>query len=116
MPSRSFSSSANDSLKQHPVISQSWLCSFGLGILGAILISIPVKAAERIYFNYGLIGLSISVNSLENFAQRGIIDQEMRFYLRGVSEADREKFRQALLKKTDISHVLLYRFFRTSIG
>jgi predicted dienelactone hydrolase len=116
MPSKSLSSSSNDLVQQHRVISQSWLCSFGLGILGAILISIPAKAAERIYFNYGLIGLSISVSSLENFAQRGIIDQELRFYLRGVSEADREKFRQALLKKTDINHVLLYRFFRTSIG
>lgn len=89
---------------------------FTLGILSAILTAIPVNAAERIRFNYGTLALSISLDSLETFAKEGIINNELRFYMRRVSPEEQEKFRQVLLGTVDVSPVQVSRFFRSSIG
>ena len=40
-----------------------------LGIISSILTALPVCAAQRVYINYGTLGVSFSVDSLETFAQ-----------------------------------------------
>jgi predicted dienelactone hydrolase len=42
-----------------------------LGVLAPFLIAFPGRAAERIYFNYGLLGFSIEIKDLETFAETG---------------------------------------------
>ncbi|MGK7874040.1 MAG: alpha/beta hydrolase [Xenococcaceae cyanobacterium] len=93
-----------------------WVRSLALGMISAVVTAIPVSAAERIYFNYGALGLSIGVDSLETFAKEGTINKELDFYLRRVSEEDQAKFREALLKREDINPVQLYRFLSTPMG
>ena len=57
------------------------LRSLTLGVVSTILTLLPVKAAERIYFNYGPLGFSVSVSALETFAQEGKVDKELGFSL-----------------------------------
>ncbi|MGH2413153.1 MAG: alpha/beta hydrolase, partial [Microcystaceae cyanobacterium] len=52
-----------------------------LGITSALITAIPATAAERLYFTYGAINLSVGVDSLETFAKDGTINKELEFYL-----------------------------------
>ncbi len=69
-----------------------------LGILVFLIIAFPVKAAERIYLNYSILGRSIAVSELENFAEsgesQGVLNDILKFVpperwseLRGVLQA-----------------------------
>jgi predicted dienelactone hydrolase len=74
------------------------------------------EAAERIYFNYGPLGFSVSISSLEQFAKDGTVNKELAFYLERVTPQQREQFRQALLERSNLDPVQLYRFFKTPMG
>jgi predicted dienelactone hydrolase len=74
------------------------------------------EAAERIYFNYGPLGFSVSINSLEQFAKDGTVNKELAFYLERVTPQQREQFRQALLQRSNLDPVQIYRFFKTPMG
>ena len=89
---------------------------FCLGFLSVGLISIPVKAAEKIFFSYGPLMFPLKVESLEIFAQNGTINDDLAFYLSRVSPEKREAFREALTKKVEIDPVLVSRFFNTKMG
>jgi predicted dienelactone hydrolase len=51
------------------------------GILAAILIALPVNAADRVFFNYGPFEFSVAVSNLETFAKEGKVERELGFYL-----------------------------------
>ena len=89
---------------------------FCLGFLSVGLTSIPVKAAEKIFFSYGPLMFPLKVESLEIFAQDGTINDDLAFYLNRVSPEKREAFREALTKKVEIDPVLVSRFFNTKMG
>ncbi|MGK7874041.1 MAG: alpha/beta hydrolase [Xenococcaceae cyanobacterium] len=91
-----------------------WVSSLALVIIPVT--ATPVDAAERIYFNYGPLGFSVAVDSLETFAKEGTINKELGFYLPKLSEEDQAKFRKALLKRYDIKPIQLYRIFHTPMG
>ncbi|MDJ0716001.1 MAG: alpha/beta hydrolase [Prochloraceae cyanobacterium] len=95
---------------------KSWFQSLALGTISAILTAIPVNAAEKIYFNYRGIALSVKVSSLETFAKEGKINKELRGYLRGVDQKTRDEFRKALVESQEINPVQLYRFLTTPLG
>ena len=89
-----------------------------LSLCSTLAIFLPVEAAEKIYLIYGPLNLSVRVNSLEKFAQSGIIDSNLEFYLNiaGVNDEEKIKFREALSNPYNISPVQLSRFFNTEIG
>lgn len=91
--------------------------SLGLvAIISSIITAIPVKAAERIFFFYGPLEFSLSVNSLVTFAETGIINRDLRLYLRGANQEQLNKFREALRLTYPLSSVQVYQFFNTAIG
>ncbi len=99
--------------------SRDWLRSLSLAAIAALVTSLPVKAAERLYLIYSPISWSVKVSSLETFAKEGKVDKNLQFYfdLGGVKdEATKAQFRQALLKKVEVNPVSLSRFFNTEIG
>ncbi len=100
------------------VKNQFCLRSLAIGILSTIITALPVEAAEKIYFIYGPLNLSLKVKSLETFAHEGIVDENLKFYmnLTGVDEQEKERFRSALTQRTEINPVQLSRFFNTGIG
>ncbi|ACK72909.1 protein of unknown function DUF1400 [Gloeothece citriformis PCC 7424] len=90
--------------------------SLSVGVLSLILTPISVAAAERIYFSVNTLRLSLGIEALELFAADGTINKELEFYLQGISDEDRARFRTALLRAYQINPVQLSRFFRTPTG
>ena len=87
----------------------------------AILISImplllPSLSAEKIKFNYSLLGFNVKVTDLELFATQGKITKELDFYLKRISPQQREKLQQFLTQSYEVNPVLVYRYSRTSVG
>ena len=91
----------------------SWLGSCSLVF---VLTALPVRAADRIYFNYGPLDFSISVQSLEKFAQEGKIDPELAFILNRLSPEQQTQIRNLLTSRYKFSPVLMSRFFYSSFG
>jgi predicted dienelactone hydrolase len=58
----------------------------------------------------------VRIDSLETFAKDGTINSDLRFYLRRISPEQQEKFREALVRRVDISPLLLSRFFNSAMG
>lgn len=87
-----------------------------LGFFLALLTSIPVKAAEKIYLSYGPLMFSLEVDSLETFAKDGRINKDLEFYLDRVTPKKQEEFREILLKETNLDPVLVSRFFNSAMG
>ncbi|NET06908.1 MAG: alpha/beta hydrolase [Symploca sp. SIO2B6] len=116
MESKTFGKELKNLIRPNQLVFRRWFRSLGLGVICTILSAIPVNAAERIYFDYGPLALSISVDSLETFAKEGKINKELEFYLKRVSEENQATFREVLQTKQEVDPVQLYRFFRTPIG
>ncbi len=90
------------------------LCSIGFVSVG--LTSLPLKAAEKIKFVYTPLVISLPVSSLEKFAEDGTVDKYLRDYLGRATPVEKEKFREALLKKVDVNPIFVSRFFNTAMG
>ncbi len=84
----------------------------GLGLTGGQ----AAEAAERIAIQFGYLGRSIPVSSLEAFATDGTIDLSLRWYLRNVSPDVQSNIRQALTASRDISPSELSQLLHTPIG
>lgn len=87
-----------------------------MAALSASLIAIPIKAAEELFLSYDSVLLSVKVASLEAFAKEGKINPDLQLYLSRANAAEKEEFRQALLKRVDVNPVLLSRFFNSAMG
>ncbi|MGB5593480.1 MAG: alpha/beta hydrolase [Crocosphaera sp.] len=89
-----------------------------LGTIAAIFAAFPAYALPRLVFIYPPINLSLGIDSLETFANEGIINKELAYYmdLAGVNEEQKAAFREALLKKADINPVQMSRFFNSPMG
>jgi predicted dienelactone hydrolase len=61
-----------------------------------ILPNSSVKAAERIYFYYGPLQFSVSVDALENFAETGKVEPELAFLLKRLNAEQQNKLRDFL--------------------
>ena len=95
---------------------QRWIRSLALGTIPAIFSLIPVQAAETIDFDYGPLGFSVKIDSLELYAKEGKVNRELDFYLSRVKPEAQAKFRKLLNKSYDVNPVIFYRFLRTPIG
>jgi predicted dienelactone hydrolase len=94
---------------------------FFFPLLGAcslvfILTALPVRAADRIYFNYGPLDFSISVDSLEKFAKEGKVEPELALIVNRISPEQKAQLRNVLNSRYQFSSVLMSRFFYSSFG
>lgn len=89
-----------------------------LATLSASVIIFPVYAQSRLIFIYPPFNLSLGVDSLELFANEGVVNNELAFYmnLAGVDEEQQEAFRAALLQNADLNPIEVSRFFNTPMG
>ena len=89
-----------------------------IGTFTVFLTALPLEAAQRIYFIYGPLNLSLGIDSLTQFAQEETVNKELAYYMgiAGVSDEQKAEFREALLKKADLDPVQLWRFFNTPTG
>ena len=92
--------------------------SLSLGAITVASITIPVLAQKTLYFVFTPIKESLRVESLENFAQDGTVNQDLGFYFK-LAKADEEaqsKFRDALSATSPLNPLLISRFFNSQIG
>ena len=90
-------------------------------LLAVVLISIIasnslVLSAEKINFNYSLLGFKVLVKDLSAFAKKGEISSKLNFYLKRISSEQRESLQQFLNQSYDVDPILVYRYSRTSVG
>jgi predicted dienelactone hydrolase len=84
------------------------LPTFGLGK--------PAFAAERIYGSYSAFERSISVNALEDYAKKGVIDDDLAVYTQYLTKEQLQQLRKALLSPIKIDPVAVSQFLYTPQG
>lgn len=82
-----------------------------LSITSAVLTALPTQAAEKIYFSYGLLERSVSVASLEDYAENGTVNSDLGFFLGFLDSEVRNEFRTVLQTSYRISPVIVSQSF-----
>lgn len=90
--------------------------SFAIAITTTLAIKSPSISAERIDFNYSLLGFKIQVKDLEAFAKHGEISSSLNFYLKRISPKQTERLQKLLRQSYNVNRVLVYRYSRSDSG
>jgi len=72
--------------------------------------------AEKIDFNYSLLGFKLKVKDLATFADTGEVSDSLNYYFRYISDKQSQQLRKFLRQSYDVDPVLVYRYSRTSAG
>lgn len=67
-----------------------------------VSIAVPVAAAERIYFNYGLFGFSLPVADLEAYSQTGVVSERLAYVLNLARVQPSSALRDALTQRVPL--------------
>ncbi|BAZ68929.1 putative dienelactone hydrolase [Fischerella sp. NIES-4106] len=95
-----------------------WFCS-GIAIATYLIPSLiprPVLSAERLTLSYGLLERSIPVESLENYARTGKIDDELAAYFQYAPKERLQQLKELLLTPIPLNAVQVSQFLYTPIG
>lgn len=85
------------------------LSGFLVGAAAIVLASgQPTHAAERLYFTYGPLGRSFSIEDLRTFAETGESTRQLQWYF-NLANTEPEDFRQVLTKPIPVSRGLINR-------
>ncbi|MBH8576871.1 alpha/beta hydrolase [Nostocaceae cyanobacterium CENA369] len=79
-------------------------------------ISTSAMAAERIYASYSALEMSISVAALENYATKGVIDDELAVYRQYLPQKQFQQLQRILLTSVKVSPVVASQFLYTPQG
>lgn len=90
--------------------------AFCLAVISNVCLSLPGNSAEKIVLNYSIFSFSIPVESLDNFAKTGTVDQKLRPYLGKVEPENLEKIRSTLNQSFEIKPFTLYQLTKTYAG
>lgn len=89
---------------------------FILGIISAILVTLPVHAAEQIFMYYGIWGTSVSVKSLKAFAEEGKVEKDLEFLVNRLSDKQKTGLKKFLQTRYDVNPITFYRLAQTYAG
>jgi predicted dienelactone hydrolase len=73
-------------------------------------------AAENIILNYGVLEFSVSVNSLETYAQTGKVDRELKSYIDFLTPKQQAEFKVGLTSSADFSPLEIAQFLYSFQG
>lgn len=88
----------------------------GFSSIGAIAIAPTSQAAERIYVAYNILERSISVKALEDYAERGVMDEDLAVYAQYADRQVLDNLRSALQAKADVNPVTVAQFLYSPQG
>lgn len=74
------------------------------------------ESAERVILNYGVLEFSVSIDSLETYAQTGEIENELQGYADFLTPEQLEKFKVGLTTSADFSHLAIAQFLYSFQG
>ncbi len=97
-----------------PIKLRSLFC-IALGTLPLIL-SATSRAAEQIRITFGPLERSISVSSLEAYAEEGVVSHDLAPYLRYLPDHQRSHLRDLLNTRAEVSHVAVSQFLYSNQG
>ncbi|MEL6221747.1 MAG: alpha/beta fold hydrolase [Cyanobacteria bacterium J06627_8] len=89
---------------------------FGLSMGGLLAVATPALSADQIRVLFGPIQVSVSVDSLETFANEGRIESDLEVYTRRLSDDELVAVRRTLQSSVDIEQVALANFLYTDQG
>ncbi|MGD1806123.1 alpha/beta hydrolase [Dapis sp. BLCC M126] len=92
------------------------LGSLLLGTIPFLLTTFSAKAAEQVYLNYGILRIGVSLAALENYAETGKIDEELKLYLLFVNAENQEKLRNILNFQLKINPIQLGQGLYSQMG
>lgn len=76
----------------------------------------PAKSAENIYFTYGPLEFTLSVDALDTFAKTGEITPDFQFYAQFLEPEDRKELQGLLQQKFGFNAVAVSQMTYTAIG
>ncbi|BAY22786.1 hypothetical protein NIES2100_25500 [Calothrix sp. NIES-2100] len=85
-------------------------------VLPIFAISNSVMAAEQVYGSYSALKLSLPINSLENYAQTGVIDDKLTIYQQYLPAKKLEELRRILVTPVKVNPVVVSQFLYTPQG
>lgn len=85
----------------------------GISLLTTMGSTFPARSAERVQVSLDILERTISVNSLEAYAKRGVINKDLAPYIRYIKPEQQEQLRRILLKSLDIRPIAVSQFFNT---
>lgn len=87
-----------------------------LTLVGVVAMERSTISAERIDFNYSLLGFELKVKDLATFAETGEVSDSLNYYFRYIPEKQSQQLRKFLRQSYDVDPVLVYRYAHTSAG
>ncbi|MGI2901956.1 alpha/beta hydrolase [Tolypothrix sp. VBCCA 56010] len=85
-------------------------------LLPTLGMSNSARAAERIYASYSALERSISINALENYAKKNVIDDDLAVYQQYVQPQQLQELRRALVTPIKVNSVAVSQFLYTPQG
>ncbi|MBE9223975.1 alpha/beta hydrolase [Phormidium sp. LEGE 05292] len=85
----------------------------GISLLTSIGSTFPARSAERVQVSLDILKRTISVNSLEAYAKRGVVNQDLAPYVQYVNPQKQALLRQILLKRLEVRPIAVSQFFNT---
>ncbi len=83
----------------------------------ALSSALPTHAAERVYLSFASANVSVSVKSLEIYAQQGKVhDPELQNYLRLLSLEDQKQFQNLLRESYQFNPLMVSQFLNSQTG
>ncbi|AFZ44453.1 protein of unknown function DUF1400 [Halothece sp. PCC 7418] len=81
-----------------------------------LLCSLPAQAAENVYVSLGLLEVSVSVESLEKYAEDGTITQELAAYTRYLNAEQKQKLQEVLTVPAELDTIAIAQFLYSPQG
>ncbi|MEB3278179.1 MAG: alpha/beta hydrolase [Lyngbya sp.] len=92
-----------------------WLKSLALSIVPAVLVSLPATAAETIVFPVGKMNLEVSIDTLENYAETGLLpdNQPLETYLNWLTPIEQRQVRELLKTRYSFDSEATHRLLKS---
>lgn len=90
--------------------------SLAIAIATVVTFGRSSMPAERIDFNFSLLGFDLKVKDLETFAETGKISDSLNYYFRYLPDKQTKQLRKFLNQSYDVDPILVYRYSRTTAG
>lgn len=94
---------------------KSWI-GWGVAVFTLGQVGSSAIAAERILFNYSVLGRSLSVRALETYVRDGILTEDLVSYARFVKPTQLAQLREGLQQKVELSPVGISQFLYSPPG
>jgi len=85
----------------------------GISLLTTMGSTFPARSAERVQVSLDILQRTISVNSLEAYAKRGVVNNDLAPYIQYIKPQKQALLRQILLKRLEVRPIAVSQFFNT---